>query len=211
MALSTTTLTSAITASQVGPIVVGSTTGFPAVGVPVAPQVVLVDGEYMLCSYVPVSGTFNASQRGFNGTVPVAHNAGAPVATSSIPTDFPSTPGQSVVPRPDFLEVQTTIFANGAIPVPADVRPVIVNLTKATALSSTTLAAPSAAQDGLRMTFTNQTAAAHVITATSLINDGVTGVPHTTLTFAAFAGASITLLAQNSLWNVVANNNVTVS
>jgi hypothetical protein len=211
MALSVTTLTGALSASFVGPVVVGSTTGFQAVGVPVAPQVVLIDSEYMLSVYVPVSGTFNVSQRGFNGTAAVAHNAGAAVCTSSSGADFPALPGQGVVPRSSSTPVIVTINANGAITVPADIRPVVVNLTKGSALSSTTLAAPTAAQDGLEMTFTSQTAFAHVITATSLINDGATGAPHTTLTFAAFAGASIVLVAQNALWNVVSNNNVVIT
>jgi hypothetical protein len=75
-------------------------------------------------------------------------------------------------------------------------QPQIFAITKATA-AAITLVAPGKDQDGLIVTFTSLTAAAHVITATALIADGVTGGPHGTVTFAAFAGASITLMAQN--------------
>jgi hypothetical protein len=76
-------------------------------------------------------------------------------------------------------------------------------ITKATA-AAIVLVAPSKAQDGLTLVFTSLTAAAHVITATTLLADAVTGSPHTTATFAAFIGASLTLQAQNGLWNVIA-------
>jgi hypothetical protein len=188
-----------------------STTGFPAVGTVGANQPVIIDGETMFCTGVPVSGTIVVRGRGSDGTVAVAHNILAPVVTSSLATDFAALPGAASTTRPAYSDVQTTIGANGVIPVPADVRPVTVNLVKATALSSTTLAAPSVANDGSKLTITSQTAAAHVITATSLINDGASGAPHTTLTFAAFAGASIVLQAQDGLWNVISNNGVTVS
>jgi hypothetical protein len=171
----------------------------------------LIDGEYMWCVSVPVSGTVTVRSRGMDGTVAVAHSALAPVVTSSVASDFPPVPSASSATRPNDADFQVTMGANGAFPSFTDIRPVTVNLTKATALSSTTLAAPSVANDGLRLTITSQTAAAHVITATTLINDGVSGAPHTTLTFAAFPGASITLQAQNGLWNVISSTAVTVS
>lgn len=80
-------------------------------------------------------------------------------------------------------------------------------LTKATA-GAYTLAAPTAAQAGTTLVITNGTAAAHTITATSLIWDGTTGV-NTTVTFTAFQGSSITLVAYNLLWNVVSTNVLT--
>lgn len=83
-------------------------------------------------------------------------------------------------------------------------------LTKATA-GAYTLAAPTAAQAGTRLTITSRTAAAHVITATGLIHDGVVGGAKNTATFAAFVGASIDLVAVNLLWHVVSKNAVTVA
>jgi hypothetical protein len=81
-------------------------------------------------------------------------------------------------------------------------------LKKATALASTTLTDPTAAQDGTMLIITSGTAAAHVITST--FRDGTTGA-HTTATYAAFAGATMTLVAQDGGWNVVALQTVTVT
>lgn len=83
-------------------------------------------------------------------------------------------------------------------------------LTKA-GVGAYTLAAPGAGDDGLVLTIMNTNANAHVVTTVNLINDGVTGSPQDTLTFAAFAGASVTLVAYNQLWHVMANNNVTIA
>lgn len=84
-------------------------------------------------------------------------------------------------------------------------------ITKTGSLAAMTLAAPTTAQNGTKLRITSTTAFAHTITATSLINDGVTGVPHTTATFAAFAGASIELEAYAGLWQLISKNAVTIS
>jgi len=83
-------------------------------------------------------------------------------------------------------------------------------LTKA-GVGAYTLAAPTAAEAGRRITIINGTANAHVVTATNLIDDGVTGGAKDTMTFAAFVGASIELLAYNLKWTVVAKNVVTIA
>lgn len=83
-------------------------------------------------------------------------------------------------------------------------------LTKATA-AAMTLAAPDVSIDGALLVISSETAAAHTVTGVGLIADGVTGSPHGTATFAAFKGASLTLMAANKLWNVIANNNVTIA
>lgn len=97
-----------------------------------------------------------------------------------------------------------TAAADGAISPAAGE----VVLTKETA-GAYTLAAP--ASDGFRLCITSGTAAAHVVTATGLIEDGVTGGAKDTMTFAAFPGASIDLLAYDGKWHVVAKNVVTVA
>ncbi|MDQ3170229.1 MAG: hypothetical protein M3Q55_08845, partial [Acidobacteriota bacterium] len=104
-----------------------------------------------------------------------------------------------------------SVGENGAIPLTNTTKDSTVYLTKATALSSTTLAAPTQAQNGKKLVITSQTAAAHVITATGLLGDAVTGSPHTTATFAAFIGASITLMASDGIYNVISSVGVTVS
>jgi hypothetical protein len=96
--------------------------------------------------------------------------------------------------------------ANGALAVSQHT----ATLTKA-GVNAMTLAAPTAAQEGIILRVVSQTANAHTITATGLIDDGVTGGSKTTATFAAFAGASIELMASNLKWAVISKNTVTVS
>lgn len=104
------------------------------------------------------------------------------------------------------LQKQTAMAVNGAATIASGT----VLFTKAGVLAAT-LAAPTAGEAGTRITFISQTDNAHTITATDLIDDGVTGGAKDLATFAAFAGASITLEAVNLKWAVVASNNVTVS
>jgi len=81
------------------------------------------------------------------------------------------------------------IPGDGACPVDAD-RTIV--LTKATA-AAITLAQPGVV--GRRLTIIAGTNAAHVVTsAAANIGDGTTGL-NTTLTFAAFIGASVTLVS----------------
>lgn len=209
MALTRTSLAAAITAGQLKGLSITSTTGFPAVGVIGSRQVVQIDGEKMLVDQVVASGVIDVIMRGYDGTVAVAHDILAPVQTSSVVADFSAIPAGFVDNRPPTFDDLVTIGQNGALPVPT--KNTTFTLTKATALGSTTLAAPGKDQDGLRLTITSQTAAAHVITATSLLGDAVSGSPHTTATFAAFIGASLTLVAENGLWNVVGAVGVTIT
>jgi hypothetical protein len=83
----------------------------------------------------------------------------------------------------------------------------VVYLTKA-GIGAYTLAAPSS--DGVTLTLVNRTANAHIVTATGLLDDGVTGGSKNTITFAAFAGACATLVSGGSKWNVQALKAATV-
>lgn len=80
-------------------------------------------------------------------------------------------------------------------------------LTKA-GIGAYTLAAPGS--DGVRLTIVNRTANAHIVTATGLLDDGVTGGSKNTATFAAFAGAAIDLISGGGKWNTVGLKAVTV-
>jgi hypothetical protein len=96
--------------------------------------------------------------------------------------------------------------ADGAISTTDD----MAKLTKSSA-GAYTLAAPTAAMEGHRITIFSGSAFAHVLTATNLLDDGVTGGAKDTATFAAFVGASITLIAADLKWIVEAKNVVTVA
>lgn len=99
-----------------------------------------------------------------------------------------------------------SLSADGAITIATS----LLKITKA-GVAALTLAAPTAAQEGTRLDIISNTANAHTITATSLIDDGVTGGSKTTATFAAFAGAAISLVAINLKWSVLAKNAVTIT
>lgn len=83
-------------------------------------------------------------------------------------------------------------------------------LTKGSA-GAYTLAAPTSAQEGYRLTILGQSAYAHVVTATDLLDDGVTGGAKDTATFGAFVGASLDLVAINLKWHVISKNVVTIA
>ena len=98
----------------------------------------------------------------------------------------------------------TRVTASGALSVSA-----AANVITKAGVAALTLAAPAAADDGMVITVTSTTAYAHTITATGLLLDGTTGGAKDVATFAAFAGASITLQAVGSAWHVLSANAVT--
>lgn len=209
MALTNTTLAADCSASDLTLSITSTSSGFPAVGTMNTRQLMLVDGEYMMLDRVVASGVVKVLMRGYNGTTAAAHDVLANVATSSDPADFGAYGVGQSVPRPLSADLIVSVGENGVVPVP--VQNTTVFLTKASALSSTTLAAPLTSNNGVRLTITSQTAAAHVITATSLLGDGVSGSPHTTATWAAYIGASLTLEASDGIWNVISAVGVTIT
>lgn len=207
MAITQTALSADLSATGLT-MTVASGTGFPTSGA-TTPQAYLtrIDKEFMLSVLQPTSGVITLAQRGYNSTAAVAHDILAKVEVSSAPGDFPEPSAGNSSPLPPYLPSMTTIgeditFTAAQVAAWGN-QPQNFVLTKATA-AAITLVAPSKAQDGLTLVFTNLTAAAHVITATSLLADAVSGSPHSTATFAAFIGSSLTLQAQNGLWNVIA-------
>lgn len=91
----------------------------------------------------------------------------------------------------------TALAADGAIPIVSGT----YKITKA-GVAALTLAAPTAGEEGTRILVTSQTANAHVITATGLLEDG--GGTEDIATFTAGIGASIELVAINLKWHTVA-------
>jgi hypothetical protein len=103
-------------------------------------------------------------------------------------------------------EAETIIPGDGTIG--SDLYPICqqtYTLTKGSA-AAIKLLAPSIAQSGTILTITTGSAFAHVVTATGLIQDGVTGGAKSTITFGAFIGASISLVASRQKWNVLGIN-----
>lgn len=195
MALTATTTTAAVAAADLT-IPLTSTTGF------LPGQPVRLNSEYCYIVSVPNTTSIIVRSRGAEGTTPAAHSVLTNVV-SGLPSDFPAIPPgllASGLQATAYDDVQTIGANTAVIAVPTRNTTFIIN--KATALGSTTLAAPTTAQNGLKVTFISTTAAAHVITGATLFNNGITGVPWSTITFAAFAGAGFTATAVNGLWDV---------
>jgi hypothetical protein len=206
MALSNTTLSAAMLINDTT-MAVTSGTGFPGVGV--YPnggygQACQVDGEMLFVVTALTSTLMKIRERGAGGTAAAAHDILAPVSTSANHVDFAAWPIGTAAQRPPQVDDMITIGQTPAATLVLPTKNTTYVITKATA-ATWTLPAPTVAQNGLRLTFTSQTAAVHVMTATALLNNGLTGSPWTTATFAAFAGAGTTLVANNGLWNVIAS------
>jgi hypothetical protein len=216
MAITQTNLTAALT-DTAHTMTVASGTGFPTAGQPSPaspPYVVRIDKEKFLANLQPVAGVIKILQRGYDGTAAAAHDTLAKVEVSASASDFAEPAPGTNVSLPPYLPSQTTIgqdltFTAAQIAAYGN-QPQDFAITKATA-AAITLVAPSTAQDGLVLVFTSLTAAAHVITATTLLGDAVSGSPHTTATFAAFKGATITLKVENGIYNVVSSTGVTIT
>ena len=207
MAITQTALTADLSATALV-MTVSSGNGFPTAGA-TTPQkyLVRIDKEKMLAVTQPVSGTITLAQRGYDGTSAQEHDVLAKVEVSAAPGDFANPSPGNVVPLPNYVPSMQTIgesitFTSAEIAAWGN-QPRIFPILKASA-AAIVLVAPSTAQDGEVITFTSLTAAIHVITATALLANGDAASPYTTATMAnAKIGASLTLMAQNGLWNVV--------
>lgn len=202
-------LVSAITANQtvfgiqnvVTPV---GSVGFPPVGVYATPQQpLLIDSEIMYIVLQPVAGTLQVRSRGAEGTAAIPHDILANVATG-LPTDF----GPNPIATWGFLDM-TDAFAVmlGTTPqtLALPTSDTVYGINTATA-ATITLPAPPAGLNGVELTFTSNTANAHVLSAPTLFQDGAGTIPHGTATFPSKQGVSVTLLIQNGLYNVKANN-----
>ncbi len=205
MALTRTSLAAACTASDLTLSITSTSSGFPAVGSYATPNYMLqVDAEYMLVVVVPASGYCKVAQRGYNGSKAIAHDILAPV-TVGVASDFAAIPQGEDVNRPPDEWTVVNIGQDGALAVPT--KNTVALITKATACLFT-LAAPAKDQDGRMLQITSAVSAAHVLTATSLLDNGLSGSPWTTATWGALSvGGTITLMAMNGVWAVTAAAN----
>ncbi len=207
MAITQTTLSADLGASDTV-MKVTSGSGFPGVGTIANPgYLVRVDTEYFYAIGQPVANTITIRGRGSNGGIAIAHDVLSQVLVSSIANDFePNSPGNSTA-LPPYTPQQETIGEDRTF-TSAEVlswgnQPRVFAITKGSA-AAIVLVAPSKAQDGEVVTFTNLSAFLHVITATSLLANGLTASPYTTATIAnTKVGGTLTLQAQNGLWNLV--------
>lgn len=206
MALVQTTLSADLSATDLT-MRVASGTGFPAVGTSAVNGnfLVRVDGEFFWAIAQPIATVIKLRGRGSEGTVARKHDLLSNVIVGT-PSEFQNLSDGWLNQLAPHIDVQETIGEDRVF-TSAEIFAIRRNttfvITKATP-ALITLVAPSVSQNGIRLTFTNQTAVQHVITATTLLNNGLTGSPFTTATFGVGIGGGITLMANNGTWNVVA-------
>jgi hypothetical protein len=187
MALTLTTLAGAMSATQ-KTLRVASATGF-AVG-----QVAKVDSEEVLLqAQNPDQPLEFTVSRGFNGTTAVAHNTGAPIASGRGP-DFPG-----AVPQADGVPVYSYAAA-GPITVAEGIHEL------GGAGTAMTLANPSVAQDGLKMTIVARAATGYVVTPASPFTGVLAGA---SATFGGAIGDNMVIVARGGLWVTLAIANIT--
>jgi hypothetical protein len=184
MALASTTLSAAITASS-GEIVVASATSV-AVG-----RLVLVDDEFMEVakSYVSASTTVPVL-RGRQGTKAGAHVSSA-VVTHGLASDF-DTPGAQGVTLNQYQRVTRIVSysATGAIALPKQGEDVIAILDGTDALAMT-IADPGRDIEGSSLTILAAGAAAHTLTFASGLGGASTSYDVLTLNGTGLAGTKV--------------------
>lgn len=214
MALQSGQLTSAITASQttfnLSNLSANAQTALPTPGLPPLSIGVpmQMDAEFMYVVSQPVIGTVVVRGRGSDGTAAVAHDILANVYFSGTAGDFPL-PGASQLVTIDEASGNVVSLGQDQTVVAPNLD-TIFNINKATA-AALVMTAPNLSQNGVLLSFTSNTAAAHTITATSLINDGTAGAPKNLATFTAGKGATVTFWIENGLYNVQSVTGVTFS
>jgi hypothetical protein len=108
------------------------------------------------------------------------------------------------------LDVPVVLLLSGS----ADATPshlASINLINRAGVDAITLAAPTAGvDDGTVIEYTSNTAFAHTVTCSAGVLQTGTAA-NTKATFAAFAGASLRLIACQGKWNVSSSNAVTFS
>lgn len=153
---------------------------------------------------------------GASGNDPLVKGAGADIGMD-IQVPIAQTANCFQITKPDgtviyaigpngAAKIPVAIAASGAVPVRPGADYVI---TKA-GVAALTLAAPTAgSDDGVTISIISSTAFAHTLTATGLLATGSASV--NLATFAAFAGAGLSLKAYQGKWLVTASVGITFS
>lgn len=212
MALVKVQLTSPITPNQLVFGVSSVAVGFPGVGIFSNPQQpLMVDQELMFLVQVLSASpaVIQVRSRGSDGSQAIGHDITAPVITSPSPADFPLPALGEWVVTP--IESNKALFYGQSGPIgqatPGSDAAAILNGPSAMAM---TLAAPSLAQNGILLRLTTGSAFAHSVSAPGLLLTGAVGGPFSTITFPAFIGSWVDLIAENGQWSVNGTNGAVV-
>ena len=210
MALTRTFLAAPIKASDLVWSVGSTATGFPGVGIVLAGngQPILVDSELAFLVTVLGPTSILVRSRGSEGTLADIHDVNAAIYTSAAPGDFPpNVPGAATLRTLAAPDIDSYGQSGPVQVVNQDTKAFLTG----TSAITLTLQAPSLALTGTELVFTNTTPFAHVINGPGQFDSGSGAVPFSNITFNPVPGSSVSLVAQNGLWNVQSFNNVTFS
>lgn len=192
MALTSTTLSTAVAVNDVS-IVVASATGFAA------GYDVLVDAEVMKVAQNYTSGTTIPVLRGRSGTVQKAHVASA-VVTVGVSSDFPQpNPGAQAVAYDAFLSRSYASYsAAGAIALPQAANELAIRVILGTSTLAMTVADPSKAIDGALLLIVSAAKSQSTITFATGI--GNSGSSYDVLTLQNAGDPALLFVACNGVW-----------
>ena len=197
MALTQTTLTAPCAASDLR-LTLTSTTGF------LPNQAIRIDSETMYCTQVVSPTVVGVRSRGADGSIAMFHDIGSNVEISGAAGDYGTPALGEATQVPTYAPPVITLGSiTQTLALPSEDTIYVFNNT---AMITANLPAPDKAHDGLKLTFTSMSAAAHKVVSPAALATGVTGGPFGTGTLAAFRGASLMLLACQGQWNVLAQN-----
>jgi hypothetical protein len=182
MALTATTVAAAMTSTA--SVFTATSATYMVVG-----NLCRVDDELM--KIMAVNGTAISVSRGIRGTLAVAHNALAVVATG-LPSDFATleTIGPVAVPKRTY-----TYGGPGAITVAPG-----LHFLNGASTDAMTIAVPAVDEDGMDLLIMAKAAHAYVLTAAAAFG----GTTSTIATFTSGAiGDNIHLVASGGAWNII--------
>lgn len=168
-----------------------------------------IDNEWTKITQI-VAPIIFVRERGGEGGTALPHDVNAAV-TFGIGTEMPAPGAGEIVPAPTEDRTLISVGSDQTIPWNSLRRDSIVTITKTGTAAALVLEPPPATADGIQLTIVSATALAHIVTATGLIDDGVTGGAKGTATFAAFVGASIGLVSSRGHWAVLSLKGVAVT
>jgi hypothetical protein len=194
MALATTTLSAAITATA-GELVVASATSVAA------GRLMKIDQEMMQVTADYVSGTTVGVLRGVGGTAAKAHTITSTI-THGLASDFQTPGAQAVTSYPTirpWVQLSYTGAANTLVlPTAGENIHVILNGTVA---DTFTIPVPTADMTGTRLLISSNGVAQHLLTFTGGVCGA--GASYDVITINATAPASFEFVAVDSLWHSV--------
>ena len=193
MSLTTTTLSSAMAATDYN-VVVASATGVAA------GYIARVDGELLQVGNSYVSGTTVPVLRARDGGITAAHVSGANI-TFGTAADFavPSAQSLPVYPMAGRTRILTSYSATGAVTLPVAGADAVAVLN-GTSVLAMTVAAPTKDMDGSVLTIVGNGAAAHTVTFAGGLNGA--GSSYDVVTTNAGAPIRLDVMAVNAKWMI---------